>query len=373
MSDTPSNDLLVTPLDALHHELGARMVPFAGYSMPVQYTGVLAEHLHTRQAAGVFDVSHMGQVLVRGGNAARALESLVPADLVDLAPNAQVYTQLLNPTGGIVDDLIITRWEEDCFFLVVNAGCKDKDLKWLAANLDGVTLEVLADRALVALQGPAAADVLADLLPDTHRLKFMHGCHVRYDRTDAYVTRSGYTGEDGFEISLPAGEAETFVRQLLAFHDVKPVGLGARDTLRLEAGLCLYGHDLDEHTSPVAAGLSWSIARARRPNGARAGGFPGDDIVLDELAKGTAQKRVGLRVQGRAPVREGAELLDQDNKPVGRVTSGGFGPSVDAPIAMGYVDSALSAPGTSLFAVVRAKPLPVTVTTLPFILHRYVR
>jgi len=370
---TTTASLLRTPLHSLHTEHNARMVPFAGYEMPVQFEGLKSEHLHTRQAAGLFDVSHMGQVVISGDTAAEALEELVPVDLIDLAEYRQLYTQLLNHEGGIIDDLMITRWPGNRFFLVVNAACKVKDLAWLTDNLGGVTIETLDNQALVALQGPAAADVLAELIPESHPLKFMHGIHARYNRADIFLTRSGYTGEDGFEISLPASVAETFCRQLLAYHDVKPVGLGARDTLRLEAGLCLYGHDLDETVTPVSAALTWSISKARRQDGARPGGYPGADRILEQMAKGCERRRVGIHVNGRAPVREGATLLDDNHIPVGHVTSGTFGPSVDAPIAMGYVDSALAKPGTNLFAVVRDRPLPVTVATLPFILHRYVR
>lgn len=373
MAVNQSESLQQTPLYDLHLELNARMVPFAGYQMPVQFEGVKAEHLHTRMAAGLFDVSHMGQLIVQGNNADEMLESLVPADLKDLPVNKQLYTQLLNADGGIIDDLMIARLDNDCFSLVINAACKEKDLHWLRANLQSLTIDEQNDKALLALQGPAAADVLADLFPESHPLKFMHACESRYDHAPVYITRAGYTGEDGFEISLPADKADSLARQLLAFHDVKAIGLGARDTLRLEAGLCLYGHDLDESTTPVSAALAWSISKARRKDGARAGGFPGDKLILDEMNKGSATKRVGLHIEGRAPVREGAELVDENHQCVGKVTSGGYGPSVEAPIAIGYIDSSLAKQGLSLFAMVRGKALPVSVTTLPFVLHRYVK
>lgn len=373
MAVSASDTLRLTPLNDLHLALDARMVPFAGYSMPVQFEGVKAEHLHTRAAAGLFDVSHMGQILVRGDNVAAKLEAIVPVNLVDLPLDRQTYALFTNDRGGILDDLMICRWEENCFMLVVNAACKEADLSWLQENGQGLDIHYQEHQALLALQGPAACDVLATIIPQVTALSFMTGCHVRFKDIDVYITRSGYTGEDGFEISLPATHAEAFARRLLDHDAVKPVGLGARDTLRLEAGLCLYGHDLNETITPVSAALTWSISKARRAGGERAGGFPGADTILQEITLGTVDKRVGLKVNGKAPVREGAQLVDEHNKLIGSVTSGGFGPTVDAPVAMGYLQSAYAEPGTQINAIVRGRPLPVTVTPLPFVPARYVR
>jgi aminomethyltransferase len=373
MAVSSADNLQQTPLYNLHGELNARMVPFAGYSMPVQYTGVKAEHLHTREMAGLFDVSHMGQVLVRGDQAAQQLEALVPVDLVDLSINKQIYSLLTNDEGGIIDDLMICRWDEETFFLVVNAACKENDLTLLEAQLEGLTVELLDDKALVALQGPKAVSVITTIFPESQALTFMTGCHADFEGNPVYITRAGYTGEDGFEISLPDISADGFCRKLLEFEQVAPVGLGARDTLRLEAGLCLYGHDMNESITPVTADLQWSISKARRKGGARVGGFTGADVILDEMDKGTAEKRVGLTVNGRAPVREGVELVDDSGNSIGRVTSGGFGPSLDAPIAMGYVGTSYSAQGTQIHAMVRGKAHPVTVSSLPFVPHNYVR
>ncbi len=373
MAVSPSEELLITPLHDLHLETGARMVPFAGYSMPVQFEGVKAEHLHTRSAAGLFDVSHMGQILVEGPEAVQQLEKLIPADLQDLPINRQRYGLLTNTSGGILDDLMICRWDEQLFYLVVNAACKATDLAWLEANLEGVDITVLEDRALLALQGPASEEIMAALAADVSSLSFMQGTQASILDAQCYITRSGYTGEDGFEISIPADKANDLARALLANYDIKPVGLGARDTLRLEAGLCLYGHDMNSETTPVSAGLEWSISKARRTGGARQGGFPGADIILEQMEKGTKQKRAGLKGEGKAPVREGAELVNCEGQPVGSVTSGGFAPSLNGPVAMGYVDSPLAEPGTSLRAMVRGKPLPVTVTPLPFIQTGYKR
>ncbi len=373
MAVSPSEELLITPLHDLHLETGARMLPFAGYSMPMQFEGVKAEHLHTRSAAGLFDVSHMGQILVEGPEAVQQLEKLIPADLQDLPINRQRYGLLTNTSGGILDDLMICRWEEQLFYLVVNAACKATDLAWLEANLEGVDITVLEDRALLALQGPASEEIMAALAADVSSLSFMQGTQASILDAQCYITRSGYTGEDGFEISMPADKANNIARALLANYDIKPVGLGARDTLRLEAGLCLYGHDMNTGTTPVSAGLEWSISKARRTGGAREGGFPGADIILEQMEKGTKQKRAGLKGEGKAPVREGAELVNCEGQPVGSVTSGGFAPSLNGPVAMGYVDSPLAEPGTSLRAMVRGKPLPVTVTPLPFIQTGYKR
>jgi len=373
MAVSPSEELLITPLHDLHLETGARMVPFAGYSMPVQFEGVKAEHMHTRSSAGLFDVSHMGQILVEGPEAVQQLEKLIPADLQDLPINKQRYGVLTNTSGGILDDLMICRWDEQLFYLVVNAACKATDLAWLEANLEGVDITVLEDRALLALQGPASEEIMAALAADVSSLSFMQGTQASILDAQCYITRSGYTGEDGFEISIPADKANDLARALLANYDIKPVGLGARDTLRLEAGLCLYGHDINSETTPISAGLEWSISKARRTGGARQGGFPGADIILEQMEKGTKQKRAGLKGEGKAPVREGAELVNCEGQPVGSVTSGGFAPSLNGPVAMGYVDSPLAEPGTSLLAMVRGKPLPVTVTPLPFIQTGYKR
>jgi aminomethyltransferase len=362
-----------TPLYDLHEQLGAKMVLFAGYAMPLQYPdGIMREHLHTRQSAGLFDVSHMGQVLVRGLDAAWALEKLVPVELEALPINKQTYALFTNPLGGIEDDLIIARWEQDSFFLVVNAACKEQDIAHLRAGLPGLEVEVL-DRALLALQGPAAKDVMQQLLPQATELSFMHGCFGDVAGARCYITRSGYTGEDGFEISIPPAHAVAVAQALLAFDAVKPIGLGARDSLRLEAGLCLYGHDMHADTSPIEAALAWSISPTRRQGGSKAGGFPGSNHILQQMQSGVARKRVGLLVNGKAPVREGAEITDAAGRAVGVVTSGGFAPSLDVPIAMGYVSIDAAQPGTELNAVVRGKARPVTVSKMPFVPQRYYR
>lgn len=368
-----SDDLLFTPLNDLHIELGAKMVPFAGYNMPVQYAdGIKKEHLHTRAAAGLFDVSHMGQVVVSGEGAAKALEALVPVELEALPINKQTYAVFTDEQGGILDDLIITRWADDSFFLVVNAACKEQDIAHLKAGLAGFNLDVL-DRGLLALQGPKAEAVMAALEPKAAGLTFMNGCNGAIDGVECFITRSGYTGEDGFEISIPAQSTVQVAKVLLAQEGVKPIGLGARDSLRLEAGLCLYGHDLSIETSPIEAALSWSISKSRRADGDKAGGFPGADTILSQMTDGPGRKRVGLQVNGKAPVREGAEIQDNDGNVVGTVTSGGFGPSVDAPIAMGYVSAEHAAIGTELQAIVRDKPRSVTVAKLPFVQQTYKR
>jgi len=369
---------LRTPLYPLHLEFGARFTPFAGYEMPVQYrSGILAEHLHTRSQAGLFDVSHMGQAFLDGPDhetTARALENLTPADIVGLAPGRQRYTQLLNADGGIVDDLMATRppGANGCIALVVNAERKTADFAALRAALPAnVVLTVADDAALIALQGPAAASVLARLAPGAgvETMAFMSSQPLALDGFDVTVSRSGYTGEDGFEISLPAEDAVAFARRLLAESEVEPIGLGARDTLRLEAGLCLYGHELDETTDPVEAGLTWSIPKRRRAEG----GFPGAARIQAALADGPPRKRVGLRLLGRAPARAGAEIIDVSGEPIGRVTSGGFGPSIGAPIAMGYVTRDHAEIGAPVGLVVRGKPLPASVDALPFHPHAYYR
>ncbi len=366
--------LLTTPLDALHRELGAKMVPFAGYDMPVQYpTGIIKEHLHTRAAAGLFDVSHMGQVLIEGDGAAAMLERLVPVDIHGLGINRQTYALFTNEQGGVLDDLIITRWGEQHFFLVVNAGCKERDIAHLRAHLDGQQLTVLAEHALLALQGPAAREVMRALCPEAAALVFMQGCAATLAGTAVYITCSGYTGEDGFEISVPADRAEALARELLALESVAPIGLGARDSLRLEAGLCLYGHELAEDIDPVQAGLVWSISKARRPGGERPGGFPGAPIIFERIAAGTPLRRVGLTVEGKRPVRDGQAVLDESGREVGRVCSACYGATLGGPIAMAYIERGLGEPGTRLSVDVRGKSQPVTVTRMPFIPQRYFR
>ncbi len=374
MSD-PSEQLATTPLTALHRELGARMVPFAGYSMPVQYpAGVKQEHLHTRSQAGLFDVSHMGQLLLSGADAAAALESLVPVDIIDLPVGKQRYALLTNAEGGILDDLMVTNYG-DCLYLVVNAACKAHDIAHLRAHLgEGVSLEVLEDRALVALQGPAAATVMARLVPETADMVFMDSRRMEIAGAACFISRSGYTGEDGFEISIPAADAERLTRLLLAEEEVAPIGLGARDSLRLEAGLCLYGHDLDSGTTPVEASLLWAISKSRREDGERPGGFPGAEVILSQLAsRAVARKRIGLVGEGRAPVREGSPLFDADGQAVGSVTSGTFGPSAGAPVAMAYVDPDSATLDGTLYAEVRGKRLPMRVSRMPFVPQRYFR
>jgi aminomethyltransferase len=372
--DSSAAALRRTPLYELHRARGAKMVPFAGYEMPVQYpAGIIAEHLHTRAQAGLFDVSHMGQIRLRGAEAARALEALVPGDLQALAPRQMRYTLLLNDRGGILDDLMATRVPEeagDGLMLVVNAACKQADLAHLQAYLDrAVAIEPQFERALLALQGPAAAAVLARFAPGVERMKFMSAAEVSIAGISCGITRSGYTGEDGFEISVSAEQAAALAERLLGEPEVMPIGLGARDTLRLEAGLCLYGHDIDETTTPVEAGLAWTIGKRRRAEG----GFPGAAMILRQLAEGTARRRVGIRPDGRAPAREGTAVIDPTGNPVGTVTSGGFGPSVGAPIAMGYVDAAHNAEGSALSLIVRDVPRPAHVARLPFVPTRYYR
>lgn len=374
MSASPDN-LNTTPLTDLHLELGARMVPFAGYNMPVQYPlGVKGEHLHTRAQAGLFDVSHMGQVRLSGPNAAAALEQLVPVDVIDLPEGRQRYALFTNAEGGILDDLMITN-QGDSLYLVVNAACKADDIAHLRASLPAdITVTELTDRALVALQGPKAVDVLARFQPAVRELVFMDNQPLDIDGIACFVSRSGYTGEDGYEISIPADAAEALVRKLLAEPEVEPIGLGARDSLRLEGGLCLYGHDIDTTTTPAEASLIWAISKVRRNDGERAGGFPGAEVILGQIErKDAARKRVGLLGQGRAPVREGTELFNADGAKIGVVTSGTFGPSVEAPVAMAYIDKDFSALDSEVFAEVRGKKLPMTVTKMPFVAPGYVR
>ncbi len=361
--------LKTTPLDAMHRALGARMVPFAGYAMPVQYEGILAEHIACRSKAVLFDVSHMGQASLVGEGAAAALETLVPGDMLGIKPNKQRYTMFTDQKAGILDDLMVANLG-DKLFLVVNAGCKDQDFAHLDANLpSGVKLVKHEDRALLALQGPDAAAVLARFAPDVAALTFMSVAAISVAGIPCIVSRSGYTGEDGFEISVPADQVEKLAKTLLDTPEVSPAGLGARDSLRLEAGLCLYGNDIDTTTTPVEAALTWAIAKRRRAEG----GYPGADIVNAQLANGTDRVRVGLRLDGRAPARAHTEIVDANGVKVGEVTSGTFGPSVNAPVAMGYVRRDLSAEGTALNLMVRGKPLAARVAPTPFVPHRYAK
>lgn len=370
-----------TPLHALHVASGGKMVPFAGYDMPVQFAaGVLREHLHTRTAAGLFDVSHMGQIALRPksgkvDDTALALERLVPQDILGVASGRQRYAQFTTEAGGILDDLMVANFGSH-LFLVVNAACKAEDEAHLRASLsDTCEVEALTDRALIALQGPKAESVLAKLCADVPAMRFMDAGPRRVGGIDCFVSRSGYTGEDGFEISVPAEHAETLAKALLANSGVLPIGLGARDSLRLEAGLCLYGHDIDTTTTPVEGALEWSIQKSRRHGGARAGGFPGADKILAQLDKGAPRRRVGLKPEGRAPVREGAPLFADANSPeqIGAVTSGGFGPSINAPVAMGYLPASHASPGGLVFAELRGQRRPLRVAPMPFVPNTYKR
>ena len=372
--------LLKTPLHALHLELGARMVPFAGYSMPVQYpAGLMAEHHHTRSAAGLFDVSHMGQLRLVGSNAAAALETLIPVDVIDLPAGKQRYGLLLNEDGCIIDDLMFFNRDYlngGDIFVIVNGACKVGDIAHIEAKI-GTRCQVIPmpDMALLALQGPQAVTALSRLAPGVEKLVFMTGGRFTVAGCDCFLTRSGYTGEDGFEISVPAAQADTLARALLAQPEVKPVGLGARNSLRLEAGLCLYGNDIDTTTTPVEASLNWAIQKVRRTGGARAGGFPGADKVLAQLADPATltRKRVGLVALERIPVRDHTALQSLDGTPIGEVTSGLLGPSIDKPVAMGYVKPEFSAIGTRVNAIVRGKPVPMEVSPMPFVPNRYFR
>ena len=374
---TPAAPLLSTPLNALHIELGARMVPFAGYSMPVQYpAGLMAEHLHTRQAAGLFDVSHMGQLRLVGPNAAAAFETLMPVDVIDLPVGKQRYGLLLNDEGGIIDDLMFFNKGNGEIFVIVNGACKVGDMAHIQERI-GMRCQVvpMPDHALLALQGPQAVTALARLAPGVEQLVFMTGGDFTIADCDCFVTRSGYTGEDGFEISVPAAQAETLARALLAQPEVKPIGLGARNSLRLEAGLCLYGNDIDTTTTPVEAALNWAIQKVRRTGGARAGGFPGADKVLAQLDNPASltRKRVALVATERVPVREPAVLENMDGQHIGQVTSGLLSPTLNQPIAMAYVGPDYTATGTELFAMVRGKPVPMKVSATPFVPTRYYR
>lgn len=370
MSDAPE-PLKTTPLHALHLELKARMVPFAGYDMPVQYPmGVLKEHVHTRAAAGLFDVSHMGQVRLVGGDPAAALESLVPGDIRGLKPGRMRYTLFTSESGGILDDLMVTN-ADGHLFLVVNAACKAQDIAHLRDGLagKGVEVEPLEDAALLALQGPAAAAVLARFVPEAATMAFMSYLPATFGGMPVLLTRSGYTGEDGYEISCAAADADTIARRLLAEAEVEAIGLGARDSLRLEAGLCLYGHDIDTTTTPVEAALEWALSKRRRAEG----GFPGDGIILKQLADGAPRRRVGVKPEGKAPARGHTAVVDAGGGIIGTITSGGFGPTVNGPVAMGYVDSAHAGVDTPVSLMVRGKPLAARVAALPFVPQRYYR
>ncbi|SFP77039.1 glycine cleavage system aminomethyltransferase GcvT [Tranquillimonas alkanivorans] len=363
-----------TVLYDLHVSLKAKMVPFAGYEMPVQYSlGVMKEHLHTRSAAGLFDVSHMGQVILRPksgdvADAQRALERLVPVSVLGLKEGRQRYALFTNEKGGILDDLMVAHYG-DHLMLVVNAATKHDDITHLTTHLSELcSVEPVNDRALVALQGPAAEAALARLVPGVAEMRFMDVAKFDHEGAELWVSRSGYTGEDGFEISVPNDAAQGFAEALIEMEEVAPIGLGARDSLRLEAGLCLYGSDIDTTTTPVEAALEWAIQKVRRTGGARAGGFPGDTRILNDLAEGTARRRVGLLPEGRAPMRAGTLLFDAEDasEPVGEVTSGAFGPSLERPVSMGYVPTPLSDAGTKLWGEVRGKRLPVAVADMPF-------
>jgi aminomethyltransferase len=378
MSAASAPALLNTPLHSLHLELGAKMVPFAGYDMPVSYpAGINAEHRHCRESAALFDVSHMGQVRLAGAGAAQALESLMPVDVMGLAVGKQRYGLFTNAAGGILDDLMITRREADGnadLLLIVNAACKQADIQHLVTHIGHrCTVQPLPERALLALQGPKAVTALARLNADVAGLTFMTGMYAGLNGAACFLTRSGYTGEDGFEISVPAEQAEALARSLLAQPEVRPAGLGARDTLRLEAGMCLYGHDIDSVTTPVEAGLTWAIQKVRRPGGERAGGYPGADVIAGQLERGPTNKRIGLVGLERVPVREGAPLVDAQGHKIGKVTSGTLSPTVNQPIALAYLAANHAAPGHEVYAEVRGKRQPMRVSPLPFAPHRYVR
>ena len=368
--------LLNTPLNSLHLELGARMVPFAGYSMPVQYPmGLMAEHIHTRSEAGLFDVSHMGQLRLVGTDAASAFESLMPVDVIDLPAGKQRYGLLLTDEGNIIDDLMFVNRGAD-IFVIVNGACKVNDIAHIQARIgDKCQVIPLPERALLALQGPKAVDALSRMVSGVEKLVFMTGASFNWQGADLFITRSGYTGEDGFEISVHNDHVDAFARALLAQAEVKPIGLGARNSLRLEAGLCLYGNDIDTSTTPIEAGLNWAIQKVRRTGGARAGGFPGADIVLGQLdgSRSLTRKRVGLIAQERVPVREHVELQNTQGVKIGEVSSGLLGPSANVPVAMGYVDVESASLGTVVNAMVRGKAVPMTVSAMPFVPNRYYR
>ncbi|MDF2493094.1 glycine cleavage system aminomethyltransferase GcvT [Sphingomonas sp.] len=378
MSDHDDEDVIIEtmtlPLDGWHRARGGRMVEFAGYWMPVQFEGIMAEHLWTRENAGLFDVSHMGQITLRGDGLVPALEAMMPADIAGLALNRARYSLLLDENGGILDDLMLTRLPADedgeRIYMVVNGATKYDDIAHMLDHLpDDITLNLMEDHALLALQGPKAVDALVRLVPGVDALVFMQAAPFTWQGHDLWISRSGYTGEDGFEISIPAEGVEAFADALLEQPEVKPIGLGARDSLRLEAGLPLYGHDLSPETTPVMADLGFALFKRRREEG----GFPGAERILAERENGPATKRVGLLVEGRQPVREGATVIDEDGSTVGNVTSGGFAPTVGAPIAMAYVPLAMATPGTPIQLSQRGKVHTATVTAMPFVPHRYVR
>ena len=368
------SSLQQTPLYHLHQELGAKLVPFAGYEMPVQYPlGIKKEHLHTREKAGLFDVSHMVQVLLKGENAAKALETLVPVDIVDLPKMQQRYALFTNEQGGVMDDLMVTN-TGDYLFLVVNAACKEQDIAHLKNHLaDKCEIEVMNNHALLALQGPKAGEVLAKLAPESKEMVFMTAKNLVINGIACFVTRSGYTGEDGFEISVANNDAEKLARLLLADESVEAIGLGARDSLRLEAGLCLYGHDLDNDITPVEASLLWALSKPRRAEGARPGGYIGAETIMAQMQSGVERKRVGLKPQGKMPVRDGAQIVDENDNVIGLVTSGGFGVTLNCPVAMGYAPTELAKEGAILQAVVRNKKVPLEVVKLPFVKQNYYR
>jgi len=370
LGTSSSETLKAVPLADFHRRHGAKMVPFAGYEMPVQYpAGILEEHKHTRAKAGLFDVSHMGQAWLHGDGAAAALETLIPGDIQALAHAQGRYTMLTNDDGGIIDDLIVTNWS-DKIFIVVNASRKDIDLPLIAAAAAGkAELEIVEDRALLALQGPSAVDVLAPLAPGCDVMSFMNAAEIEINGVMCHVTRSGYTGEDGYEISIPVSDVEAIAEALCEHPDVMPIGLGARDTLRLEAGLCLYGHDLDETTSPIEAGLNWTISKRRREEG----GFPGSERILREIAEGPSRKRVGIAPEGKAPAREGTIIHVPGGEAVGTLTSGGFGPSVGGLVAMGYVPKDLATAGSQVELAIRKNRVPASVVKMPVQPHRYHR
>ncbi len=373
MEAAQKNDapLLKTALWEVHTSMGGKMVPFAGYDMPVQYDGmgVLKEHVHTRTEAGLFDVSHMGQAILTGNDAdpAIALETIVPGDITGLEPGKMRYTVLLNDDGGIIDDLMVTRWDARTLLVVVNAACKEKDFAFIQEKIGNRTkLQYLGDRALLALQGPKAEQVASIFFPDVLGMKFMESVKTQYKGHEIFLSRSGYTGEDGFEISVPNAFAVEFTNELLQEPEVKLIGLGARDSLRLEAGLCLYGHDIDDHSTPIDANLKWVIPKRRREQG----GFPGYDKIKKQLDGSTFILRVGIKPEGRAPIREKTELFIGDKK-VGVITSGGFGPTVDGPVAMGYVNSDVAKTGTKLNAMLRGVARPCEIVALPFVKNNY--
>tara|TARA_B100002052_G_scaffold262254_1_gene256604 strand:- start:200 stop:1330 length:1131 start_codon:yes stop_codon:yes gene_type:complete len=369
MKDEDSGSVLkTTPLDCLHQSLNARMMPFAGYSLPLQYgSGIITEHNHTRAKASLFDVSHMGQIRIHGADAAEALETIVPSSIDDLEPGGMRYTMLTTDVGTIIDDVMVTR-EDDGLFVVVNASRLEFDLPHMRAKLGAdVEFEILKDRALIALQGPKAAAALADLSSEVTGMPFMSARTITIDRIETLVNRCGYTGEDGFEISIPADSAEDLVRALLADDRVEMAGLGARDTLRLEAGLCLYGQDIDEKTTPIEAGLNWTIAKRRREEG----GFPGANVIVSQIADGPTRRLVGIRPEGRVPARAGTTINTVDGEPLGEITSGAFGPTIGGPVAMGYVAAGSSDAGTAVQLDIRGKTVPAAITTLPFTPRRY--